>query len=308
MKQFAASYITSFIRFLTAEKGYSESTSRAYKTDVSEFADFLKQNPQYNKIDNIVVRKYLSFLHAKKNEKSKDKTATIKKSTIARKLSSLRTFYNYLIKNSIVQENPFEAVATPKQAKYTPLYLTVDEIFAMLDSIEDNTLLTARNRALFETIYSTGTRVAEIANANINDIDFENRLIRVVGKGNKERILPIGKKALEALKKYRAKLHSEAKIAPDLNTPLFLNKNKTRLTSRSIARILNKIVKECGIAVPISPHSLRHTFATHMLDAGADLRAVQELLGHKRLSTTQKYTHISIDKLMETYDKAHPRK
>ncbi len=244
----------------------------------------------------------------KKNTKSKDKVSTIKKSTIARKLSSLRTFYNYLIKNSILQENPFEAVATPKQEKHIPSYLSVDEMFAMLDSIVDNKLFTARNRAIFETIYSTGARVSEIAGANVNDIDFENRLIRVIGKGNKERVLPIGEKAVESVKKYRAKLHLEAGIARNLNTPLFLNKNKKRLTTRSIARILENIVKECGIAVPISPHSIRHAFATHMLDAGADLRAVQELLGHKRLSTTQKYTHISIDKLMKTYDKAHPRK
>ena len=181
-------------------------------------------------------------------------------------------------------------------------------MFAMLDSITDNKLLTARNRAIFETIYSTGARVSEIAGANVNDINFESHLIRVIGKGNKERVLPIGEKAVKSIKKYREKLHSEAGIAPNSNTPLFLNKNKKRLTTRSIARILEKIIKKCGIAVHISPHGIRHTFATHMLDAGADLRAVQELLGHERLSTTQKYTHISIDKLMKTYDKAHPRK
>jgi integrase/recombinase XerC len=143
---------------------------------------------------------------------------------------------------------------------------------------------------------------------NVFDVDFTKQVIRVLGKGNKERIVPVGRKALTAICDYRKRLQIEAGICTDENTPLFLNKNKGRLTTRSIARILEKTAKECGLLIPVSPHSMRHSFATHLLDAGADLRVVQELLGHKSLSTTQKYTHVSIDRLMETYDKAHPRR
>ncbi|HPA14339.1 MAG TPA: tyrosine-type recombinase/integrase, partial [Desulfobacterales bacterium] len=167
--------------------------------------------------------------------------------------------------------------------------------------------------AIFETLYSSGIRVSELAGLNVFDMDPGNGTIRVLGKGNKERIVPIGKKAITAVLAYRNELRTRgdkffAQTGPEKNGPLFLNKSYKRLTTRSIARILEKLIRECGLLATVSPHGLRHTFATHMLDAGADLRTVQELLGHKSLSTTQKYTHVSIDKLMETYDKAHPRR
>jgi integrase/recombinase XerC len=181
-------------------------------------------------------------------------------------------------------------------------------MFRLLDSIHSNSILDLRNRAIFETLYSCGIRVSELVGLNTGDVDFGQALIRVFGKGGKERIVPIGKKALGAILNYRQKLKGERKISSKLDGPLFLNKNTGRLTARSVARILDKLVTACGLLTPVSPHTLRHTFATHMLDAGADLRAVQELLGHMSLSTTQKYTHVSIDRLMETYDKAHPRK
>jgi integrase/recombinase XerC len=184
----------------------------------------------------------------------------------------------------------------------------VDDIFRLLDSIKTDTLAGIRNRAIFETLYSSGIRVSELEGLDVFDVDFTKCLIRVVGKGNKERIVPIGNKAVATIKEYRKRLQSEAGIAEEDNGPLFLNKDHGRLTSRSIARILSKTARECGLLIPVSPHALRHTYATHMLDAGADLRVVQELLGHKSLSTTQKYTHVSIDRLMETYDKAHPRR
>jgi integrase/recombinase XerC len=257
---------------------------------------------EIDQIDLLTIRRYLGVLH-KKN----------KKTTIARKLSSLRSFFRYLVKQGVLLENPAESILTPKQEKAVPVYLPVDDMFRLLDFIQEDTLAGLRNRAIFETLYSSGIRVSELAKMNIGDIDFKARMIRVSGKGGKQRIVPIGKNALGAVKAYREKLYREKGAcpetdSPDRNSPLFLNRHGSRLTPRSMARILSALAKKSGLALPVSPHAFRHSFATHMLDAGADLRVVQELLGHKSLSTTQKYTHVSIDRLMETYDKAHPRR
>ncbi len=299
--------IESFIESISLERGYSPNTCRAYMHDLKEFESFIhksgflaKNDPDefyIEMIDGLMIRGYLAFL-AQKN----------KKVTIARKLSASRSFFMYLVKKGTIECSPFDAVLTPKQEKTIPVYLPVDDIFRLLDSIKTRNLLGLRNLAIFETLYSTGIRVSELTGMNVFDVDFSQRTIRVLGKGEKERIVPVGKKALDAIRAYRNRLGKEAGVKSGENEPVFLNKNKGRLTTRSIARILDKIAKECGILIPISPHALRHTFATHMLDAGADLRVVQELLGHKSLSTTQKYTHVSIDRLMETYDKAHPRR
>jgi len=302
--------IHSFIETLSAEKGYSENTCRGYRKDLEEFSSYLAERhfedmPRTEKfyrfdvseIDSIAIRGYLGYLH-KRN----------KKTTIARKLSALRSFFRHLIKRGLVEENPAEAIVTPKQDKTIPEYLPVDEMFRLLDSIRSGSLLDLRNRAIFETLYSSGIRISELVGMNTFDVDFNRATLRVLGKGNKERIAPIGRKALQAIAHYREQLQVECGTNLEVSGPLFLNKNKGRLSARSIARILDDLVKACGILKPISPHTLRHTFATHMLDAGADLRVVQELLGHKSLSTTQRYTHVSIDRLMETYDKAHPRK
>jgi integrase/recombinase XerC len=199
-------------------------------------------------------------------------------------------------------------ILTPKHQRAIPTYLAVDDMFRLLDAVATDTLLGQRNRAIFETIYSCGLRVSELAQMNVKDVDVAKGSVKVHGKGAKERMVPIGKKALASIQAYRKRLQEQAGVAEDADGPLFLNKNKGRLSARSIARILDKLARECGLSVPVSPHALRHTFATHMLDAGADLRAVQELLGHKSLSTTQRYTHVSIDRLMAVYDKAHPRK
>jgi integrase/recombinase XerC len=302
--------IRTFIEALSSEKGYSENTCRAYLHDLKEFASFICEDRfsgrknQVNaetlgadQVDSLMIRGYLGFLH-KKN----------KKVTIARKLSAIRSFFRYLVKHSVILDNPLDSILTPKQKKSIPVYLPVDDIFRLLDSIRTDTLFGLRNRAIFETLYSSGIRVSELADMNLFDIDFIKCVIRVLGKGNRERIVPVGRKALNAISDYRKRLQIEAGIQTDENTPLFLNKNNGRLTTRSMARILEKTAKECGLLIPVSPHSIRHSFATHMLDAGADLRVVQELLGHKSLSTTQQYTHVSIDRLMETYDKAHPRR
>jgi len=299
-----------FIESLSSEKGYSANTCRAYAHDLKEFVSFIykerfsgKKNQHsirhftIDRVDGLTIRGYLGFLHNKN-----------KKVTIARKLSAIRSFFRYIVKRGIILDNPLDSILTPKQKKAIPVYLPVDDIFRLLDSIKTDTLFGLRSRAIFETLYSSGIRVSELAGMNMFDVDFTKQVIRVLGKGNKERIVPVGKKALTAISEYREKLQIEAGIGTDQNTPLFLNKNKGRLTTRSIARILEKTAKECGLLIPVSPHSMRHSFATHLLDAGADLRVVQEMLGHKSLSTTQKYTHVSIDRLMETYDKAHPRR
>lgn len=302
--------IRSFIESLSYEKGYSRNTCRAYLHDLEEFTTFLherrileeKNKENFEKfrvdqVDRLLIRGYLGFLH-KKN----------KKSTIARKLSAVRSFFKYLIKHGVILDNPLDLILTPKQKKMVPTYLPVDDIFRLIDSVKTDTLLGLRNRAILEVLYSSGIRVSELAGMNVFDVDFSKCLIRVLGKGNKERIVPIGNKALDSIQAYRKRLRVELGAVADENMPLFLNNKKGRLTTRSIARIIEKTAKQCGILIPVSPHALRHTFATHMLDAGADLRVVQELLGHKSLSTTQKYTHVSIDRLMETYDKTHPRR
>ena len=294
-----------FLESLAVEKGFSENTCRGYRNDLEQFLNYLAQNRRargsgpvdIDWVDNLTIRGYLGYLH-KRN----------KKTTIARKLSALRSFFHFLVKRGVTEENPAESILTPKQEKTIPSYLPVDEMFRLLDSISTSGMLDLRNRAIFETLYSCGIRVSELVGLNTLDVDFRQALIRVLGKGSQERIVPIGKNALAAITTYRQVLQRECGISEEVSGPLFLNKNKGRLTARSVARILDKLVSACGLLTPVSPHTLRHTFATHMLDAGADLRAVQELLGHKSLSTTQKYTHVSIDRLMETYDKAHPRK
>ena len=302
--------IDSFLESLVTEKGYSAHTRRAYRKDLLDFFSFLAESrfdasadrertPEaiLEQIDGIMLRGYLGFLHRKN-----------KKATIARKLSAIRSFFKYLVKNGVISDNPAELVLTPKQDKTLPVYLSVDEIFRLLDSIQTDTLLGLRNRAIFETLYSSGIRVSELSEMDVKDVDFSAAVVQVSGKGRKQRIVPVGQKALAAIDAYRTRLQKKAGRHPIDDGPLFLNRFYKRLSPRSIARILNKLVDTIGLLTPVSPHALRHTFATHMLDAGADLRAVQELLGHKSLSTTQKYTHVSIDRLMETYDRAHPRK
>lgn len=302
--------IDSFLESLVTEKGYSDHTCRAYRKDLQDFFSFLTEsrvsggtqrkrnrNVTPQQVDTVMLRAYLSFLHRKH-----------KKITIARKLSAIRSFFKFLVKKGVILENPAELILTPKQNKTIPVYLSVDEIFRLLDSIQTDTLLGLRNRAIFETLYSSGIRISELAAMDISDVDFSAAVVRVFGKGHKQRIVPLGQKALSAISAYRSQLQKQTGLEAFQSGPLFLNRFQKRLTPRSIARILKKLVSAIGLLTPISPHALRHTFATHMLDAGADLRVVQELLGHKSLSTTQRYTHVSIDRLMETYDKAHPRK
>ncbi|MGD2098715.1 MAG: tyrosine recombinase XerC [Desulfobacterales bacterium] len=302
--------VESFLESLFTEKGYSDHTCRAYRKDLNDFLAFAADyhlprktsrkrltTVRLEQIDGLTIRGYLGFLHRKN-----------KKTTVARKLSAIRSFFKYLEKRGHISENPAQHVITPKQDKTIPVYLSVDEMFRLLDSIQTDTVLDLRNRAIFETLYSSGIRVSELTQMNVSDVDFEAAVIRVHGKGNQQRMVPLGQKALTVMEAYRDRLQKKYGQQATAGGPLFLNRYNKRLSSRSVARILKQLVAAVGLLTPVSPHALRHTFATHMLDAGADLRAVQELLGHKSLSTTQKYTHVSIDHLMETYDKAHPRK
>ncbi len=301
--------VRAFIEALPAEKGYSAHTCRAYARDLEEFIGYLGDTaeaptgngrdggaPALQAVTAVMIRGYLGWLHGKNQ-----------KSSIARKLSTLRSFFKFLIRKGVTDVNPVEGILTPKQGQHLPEYLSVDAVFRLLDSIEPDGVLAARNRAIFEMLYSCGIRVSELAGLNVYDVDPAAGTVRVFGKGAKERVVPVGAKALAAIAGYRAALQQAGVAAPP-GGALFLNRDGQRLSARSIARILKKLVTACGILTPVSPHTLRHTFATHMLDSGADLRSVQELLGHKNLSTTQKYTHVSIERLMETYDKAHPRK
>ncbi len=295
--------IDSFIDALKAEKGYSVHTCRAYHSDVLSFIDFVFKDQEVKEVgcqtfffeyvknlDKNTIRRYLAILV--RSGKSKR--------TISRKLSSLKAFFDYLIKSGHITVNPADMIPFPKLGKTIPRFLNIEDLFRLLDSIKTETLLDKRNLAMFETFYSTGIRVSEMEGLNIEDIDFKKQMIKVFGKGSKERIVPVGKRALTAIKNYRDSLKENF-------IPLFVNKNFSRLSSRSIRRILDKLVKDCGLNTKISPHTLRHSFATHMLDSGADLRGIQEILGHASLSTTQIYTHVSMDKLMQVYDKAHPR-
>ena len=301
--------IHQFIHYLTAEKNASPHTCRGYLKDLEEFEGFLKSlgmslSPtgkiEMEKVDRMAIRKYLSFLHRK-----------IKKSSIARKLSTLRSFFKYLVREQLASSNPAKIVSTPKVEKPLPTTLTVDEVFRLIDSPENRSgkLLSnaprarkSRDRAILELLYSSGLRVGELVGLNLNHLDLDLGIVKVMGKGRKERIVPVGEKAVDALKAFleeRGVIRGEA--------PLFLNPRGGRLTARSVGRLIKKYTRRSGIFRKVSPHSLRHTFATHLLDAGADIREIQEMLGHASLSTTQRYIHLSMGKLMEVYDKAHPR-
>ncbi|BBO66156.1 tyrosine recombinase XerC [Desulfosarcina alkanivorans] len=297
-----------FLQALASEKGYSTHTIRAYGHDLAEFAGYAAGGAGSSEkratrplavadIDSLTIRGYLGHLH-RKNEKI----------TIARKLSALRSFFRHLVKHRLADEDPTAAILTPKHSRRMPAYLSVDDMFRLLDQATDDTVLGLRNRALFETLYGAGIRVSELTGLNVFDVDFSSGCLRVSGKGNRERIVPVGAGALDRIQVYRDGLFARTGIGMATDGPLFLNKNKGRLSARSVGRILESLIRKCSLSVPVSPHGIRHSFATHMLDAGADLRTVQKLLGHKSLSTTQKYTHVSIDRLMAAYDRAHPRR
>lgn len=300
-----AVYIKEFDRYLRVEKNAPDNTRRNYLLDIEAFAGFLKDRCREETVDirqvtTIEVRAYIAALS--KNSK---------KSTQARKISSLRSFFGFLAKHGYTDVNPVDGIKSPKQDKTLPKHLTVDEAFDLIDSVPAETVWQARDRAMFEIVYSSGIRVSELTGLNRGSVDPGVGLIKVFGKGAKERIVPTGRKALSFLKHYMEKSKEMIERirgnTPVNEMPLFINRKGGRITARSVERILDAYALKAGLSKRISPHGLRHSFATHMLNAGADLRSIQELLGHANLSTTQKYTHLEIDQLMNIYDKAHPR-
>ena len=293
--------IQQFIQYLSVERNASPHTCRSYLKDLEQFEDFLKTSGislsasgeiEMEKVDRWVIRRYLSFLHRKN-----------KRSSIARKISALRSFFKFLVREQRLTANPAKSVATPKREKTLPSTLTVDEAFRLVESpLGSEKGQKLRDQAILELLYSSGIRVSELVGLNLDRLDMELGIVKVMGKRRKERIVPVGSKAIEALKDY---LEERGSVNGD--APLFINSRGGRLTARSVERLVKEYTKRSGIFRKISPHSLRHTFATHLLDSGADIREIQEMLGHASLSTTQRYTHLTMGKLMEVYDKAHPR-
>ena len=300
--------IETFIDYIRDQKGYSKHTVRSYLVDLKRFSDFLVKREDRREDKNVelepdsitplIIREYLGSLYG-----------NVSRSTIARRLSTIRSFFLFLEKKGLSTGNPAVDIATPKMKRHLPNYLCVDDVFRLLDKPGKKKPLFLRDLAILEMLYSCGIRASELEALNLSCVDFDQRLVRVTGKGNKERIVPIGHKAIQAIKIYleaTQKLRKKSSRNPQ-DPPLFINFRGERLSVRSMGRIIKRHAVESGLSSEVSPHSMRHSFATHMLDGGADLRSVQELLGHENLSTTQKYTHVSLDRLMKVYDKAHPR-
>jgi integrase/recombinase XerC len=323
--------IQKFLDYLKFEKRFSEHTAKCYGADLSQFSEFLINTSDGSlpvdepislarhhagaatavatqaalKVDQLLlstqtdtVRAYLAFLNERQYAKA----------TIARKLATLRSFYKFLVKRAHVSSNPVVAVRTPKQEKKLPRFLEYEEVKRLLDTPPVDNWLGARDRAILETLYSTGMRVSELVALNMDDIDFLGEVVHIRGKGKKERIAPIGSSALQVIQHYMEFRNKRAQSNSNFDSKvLFVNKHGRRLSTRSVRRKMDKYLKIAGLDPAISPHTLRHSFATHMLNNGADLRSVQELLGHQSLSTTQIYTHLTTAKLKEVYRNAHPR-
>ncbi len=287
--------IDRFCQYLTVERNASPHTVEAYRRDLEQFAAFVHNDPgstaSVDAVGHLLIRRYLALLHKEQ-----------KKSSIGRKLAAIRSFFRYLLRQGVVATNPAELVSSPKREKRLPYHLNIDEVTTLVEAPAGSNLLPARDRAILETLYSCGIRVSELTGLNVGGADLEGMTVRVLGKGGKERIVPLGSKAASALDEYLT-----ARNNPSPEMPLFLNARGGRLTRRSVARIIDRYILHLATMKKVSPHTLRHTFATHLLEGGADLRSIQELLGHASLSTTQKYTHVTIDRLLEVYDKAHPK-
>ncbi len=284
-------YIEKFIRYLEIEKNYSGHTVINYKLDLKDFSRFLA-GTALEKIDYLSLRKYLAVLKEK----------NLSSRTVGRRLSALRSFFRFLSREGYIKTNPILMLSSPKLDKHLPSFMTEEEVKKLIESAfarNDSDLLGLRDRAILEVFYSSGLRISELVGLNLDDIDFISGIVKIRGKGKKERIVPIGEAALSTIRKY---LHRRKKQLP----AIFLNKNSSRITTRGVRFILVRYLRLAGIKPGVSAHTFRHSFATHLLNRGADLRTVQELLGHANLSTTQIYTHLTTEKLKSVYDKAHP--
>ena len=314
-----ASWVALFVDYLRHERHFSPYTARCYGADLRQYSEFLAdQTPgteptdeqsaiaqaKLSAADAITIRSFLAHLD----------NFGYSPATTARKIATLRSFYKWMVKREHMTTNPMLLIRTPKQAKRLPKAISVGQIERLLEAPDSDDTLGSRDRAILETLYSTGVRVSELVDLNRNDLDFAGQTLHVRGKGKKERIVPLGSHAMSAIRHYLmllepdprfSHLRQQSMVQADL--PLFINKNGGRLSSRSVRRKLDKYLKAIGLDASISPHTLRHSFATHLLDNGADLRSVQELLGHQSLSTTQVYTHLSTMRMRTAYDEAHPR-
>ena len=311
--------VNQFLNYLRSVRNASPHTLRSYETDLTQFVAFLSppglEPPPLQEITHLLIREFVASLH----------DHNLEKTSIARKLAAVRSFFKFAVREGLVQRNPARMIATPKLPKRIPSVLSAEDLNTFLDAVvaapagasnrskrrpgEDARLLVRRDRAILEMLYASGLRVSELTGMNLADMDRKELMLRVRGKGRKERIVPYGGKAQQALEAYeplRAEILRKAGSRGDYQA-VFLNHFGTRLTPRSVARIVKKYARLANINWDLHPHSLRHAFATHLLADGADLRAIQELLGHSSLSTTQRYTHASIRQLLEVYDKAHPR-
>ena len=298
--------IDEYARALVAEENASAHTVRNYVSDLHQLQHFLlaqrlgldasAHDVLAEDVDHLALRAFLTDL-LRRNRKS----------SVGRKLSAAKGFFRFLLRRNLITRDPTAGISTPKKDQQLPVHLTVDDMFRLLDAPPKETPAGRRDRAILEVIYSCGVRVSELIGLDWADVDAKLELVRVRGKGGKERLVPIGQKALAALAAYREHITELCPRRLYDEGAVFLNQRGTRLTTRSVARLVDHYVLASGIATKASPHALRHSFATHLLSAGADLRAIQELLGHSSLSTTQKYTHVNLDQLMTVYDKAHPR-
>lgn len=297
--------IASYLAHIEHERGLSPHTVRAYRGDLEKFLSFLSgdffSRPaaelRPEDVDALAVRSFLAFLTR----------SGLSKKSQGRALAAVRSLFRFACREGRLGSNPAEGVRTPKQGKTLPRHLRPGEIEALLESAEGSDPLVLRDRAILELLYAAGLRVSELVGLDWQEIDLESRTVRVLGKGGKERMVPFGKPAAEALRAWFSVWDSVRQPAQGVEEPVFLNHRGGRLSDRSVRRILDRYVDGVALASGIHPHTLRHTFATHLLEGGADLRSIQELLGHSSLSTTQKYTHVDIERLLAIYREAHPR-
>ena len=285
-----------FMDYLRDQRRMSPHTLRAYETDLEQFGEFLESNRRLESIDSLSVRGFVA--HLGRNG--------LGQASVARKLSVVRSFLRHAVRDGRLESNPAVGVASPRVPRSLPRNMTVDEIFGLLDHIQEDDPASVRDRAILELLYATGLRVGELVSLDQDDVDHSAEVVRVLGKGNKERMVPYGSQAARALRRWLEHAVTLRAKGGDVDA-VFLNLRGGRLTARSVRRILDRRLTEAAIHARVSPHALRHSFATHLLGAGADLRAIQELLGHASLSTTQRYTHVNTDALMRVYDQAHPR-
>jgi integrase/recombinase XerC len=307
--------VKQFLDYLKLERHFSDYTVKSYGADLIQFGQFLcgdigstaqtqgfatgmSLDDRQCKCEPLTIREFLAYLYGQNYTKS----------TTARKLATLRSFFKYLIRRGVVSVNPLSTIRTPKQEKRLPKTLDLEQVQKLLDAPGDNDILSARDKAMLEVLYSSGIRVSELVELEMQDLDLQEGVLRVKGKGRKDRLTPIGSQAIKAMQRYFELRQADSRCQQSTHaTRVFLNKHGEPLSTRSVRRKLDKYLVSAGLDPGISPHTLRHSFATHLLNNGADLRSVQELLGHQSLSTTQIYTHLTTSRMKEAYDAAHPR-